>query len=40
MNPINDGKQVFNRIKELKGYSHENLESQLDENAKRLFRKL
>lgn len=40
MNPINDGKQVFNRIKELKGYSHENLENQLDENAKRLFRKL
>ena len=40
MNPIDDGKQVFNRIKELKGYSHENLESQLDENAKRLFRKL
>lgn len=40
MNTINDGKQVFNRIKELKGYSHENLESQLDENAKRLFRKL
>lgn len=40
MNTINDGKQVFNRIKELKGYSHENLESQLDENAKKLFRKL
>ena len=40
MNPINDGKQVFNRIKELKGYSYNQLEKQLDENAKRLFRKL
>lgn len=40
MDPINDGKQVFNRIKVLKGYSYDNLEKQLDENAKRLFRKL
>lgn len=40
MYPINDGKQVFNRIKELKGYSYDNLEKQLDANAKRLFRKL
>lgn len=40
MDPINDGKHVFNRIKELKGYSYDILEKQLDENAKRLFRKL
>lgn len=40
MDPINDGKHVFNRIKELKGYSYSDLEKQLDANAKRLFRKL
>ena len=40
MDPINDGQRVFNRIRDLKGYSYKNLEKQLDENAKRLFRKL
>lgn len=40
IDPINDGQRVFNRIKELKGYSHDDLEKQLDENAKRLFRRL
>ena len=40
MDPINDGKHVFNCIKELKGYSYSDLEKQLDANAKRLFRKL
>lgn len=40
MDPINDGQRVFNRIRDLKGYSYENLEDQLDGNAKRLFRKL
>ena len=40
MDPINDGKRVFNRIKELKGFNYNDLEKQLDENAKRLFRKL
>lgn len=38
--PINDGKQVFNRIMNLKGYSYEYLEKQLDKNAKRLFKKI
>ena len=40
IDPINDGQRVFNRIKELKRYSHDDLEKQLDENAKRLFRRL
>lgn len=40
IDPTNDGQRVFNCIKELKGYSHDDLEKQLDENAKRLFKKL
>lgn len=40
IDPTNDGQRVFDRIKELKGYSHDDLENQLDKNAKRLFRKL
>lgn len=40
IDPTNDGKRVFNRIKELKEYSYKELEKQLDKNAKRLFRKL
>lgn len=35
-----DGKNVFNKIKLIRGYSHQELESVLDENAKRLFKKL
>lgn len=35
-----DGKNVFNKIKLIRGYSHQKLEKILDENAKRLFKKL
>lgn len=36
----NDGKNVFNRIKSIRNFSHEELECILDNNARRLFRKL
>lgn len=36
----NDGKNVFNRIKEVRNFTHDELEYILDNNAKRLFRKL
>lgn len=35
-----DGKNVFNKIKLIRGYSHIELATILDENAKRLFKKL
>ena len=36
----NDGKNVFNKIREIRKHSHEELEYILDNNAKRLFKKL
>lgn len=36
----NDGKNVFNRIKEVRKFHHDELEFILDNNAKRLFKKL
>lgn len=38
--PTVDGRNVFNRIQEIKGYEYKELETILDENAKRLFKKL
>lgn len=38
--PIIDGKNVFNKIKELRWLSYLALERQLDSNARRLFKKL
>ena len=35
-----DGKNVFNRIKDIREFSHKELEFILDNNAKRLFKKL
>ena len=35
-----DGRNVFNRIRELRGYSYREMEHILDNNAKRLFRKV
>ncbi len=39
-NPTFDGKNVFNRIKEIKGLSYQELENMLDNNTKTLFKKL
>lgn len=35
-----DGRNIFNRIRELRGYSYREMEHILDNNAKRLFRKV
>lgn len=37
---IRDGQNVFNRIKDIKQLSYEELECNLDDNVKRLFKKL
>lgn len=37
---IVDGKKVFNKVRKLRGIEHEELERTLDNNAKRLFRKI
>lgn len=39
-NPMMDGKSVFKRIEELRGYNYKELESKLDQNTKRLFKKM
>lgn len=39
-NPVLDGKNVFNRVREIKNISYSDLECQLDSNARRLFKKL
>ena len=39
-NPEIDGKNVFNKIKELRHLKYNDLEDILDSNAKRLFKKL
>ncbi len=38
--PFTDGRNVFNRVKDLRGFNHQELELILDNNAKRLFRKM
>lgn len=38
--PVVDGKKVFNKVRELRNMDYEDLERMLDNNAKRLFRKL
>ncbi len=38
--PVIDGKNTFNKIREIKNMTKSDLEQQLDGNAKRLFRKL
>lgn len=38
--PTVDGKNVFHRIQEIRGYEYKELEIKLDENAKRLFKNL
>lgn len=38
--PTTDGRNVFNRIREIRGYDHVELETILDQNARRLFRNL
>ena len=35
-----DGRNVFNKIKLIRGYTYQELETILDDNAKRLFKKL
>lgn len=37
---LQDGRKVFNRIRELRGFSYKELDYILDNNAKRLFRRL
>lgn len=39
-NPKIDGKNVFNKVKEIRKLTHNELEDILDSNAKRLFKKL
>lgn len=39
-NPVQDGRNVFNKIQEIRGLSHQELETQLDANARTLFKKL
>lgn len=35
-----DGKNVFNQVRKIRGYSHQEMEYILDNNAKRLFRRV